>query len=266
MHTTYVFGDIGGHADLYRDALLSIGVDPVTGQIRENVTVVQLGDLIDRGPDSDGVVDMVERLVESPRYIQLVGNHETNHLGGPQFFERGAVGHTLPSQESIQILKQLWHEGILRLAYAVGDTLITHSGMTSWLWERLGEPATASEAADLINDNPEMCMQAGIMLDGGALDAGVQWASVWPELYGSWLGMDMPFDQVHGHSSAYSWNRKRFNIPEDLEFRVKLNPNDRHVFYNTAHPNMSIMKCIIGIDPGLGQYSNFTPVPLALQT
>ncbi|WFE98601.1 metallophosphoesterase [Micromonospora sp. WMMD964] len=44
--------------------------------------VIQVGDLIDRGPDSAGVLAFVwQRLADSRRWIQLIGNHESQYLG-----------------------------------------------------------------------------------------------------------------------------------------------------------------------------------------
>lgn len=44
--------------------------------------LVFIGDLVDRGPDSPGVVAMVQRLVQSGRADAILGNHELNLLRG----------------------------------------------------------------------------------------------------------------------------------------------------------------------------------------
>jgi serine/threonine protein phosphatase 1 len=71
----YVIGDIHGRADL---------LDRMVGKIRDDLAAhgetdcltITLGDYIDRGPDSRGVI---ERLSQNPfptRYVALKGNHE----------------------------------------------------------------------------------------------------------------------------------------------------------------------------------------------
>lgn len=68
---TLAVGDIHGCSRAF-DALLK-AADPRPGD-----TLVTLGDYIDRGPDSAGVVDRLVRLARSPdvRLVPLRGNHE----------------------------------------------------------------------------------------------------------------------------------------------------------------------------------------------
>lgn len=71
------FGDIHGHAQLLRKAFAEVSALPRSpGKKRK---LVFLGDLIDRGPDSLGVIDLAlsaERLVGVDDVIYLMGNHE----------------------------------------------------------------------------------------------------------------------------------------------------------------------------------------------
>lgn len=71
----YAIGDIHGRLDCLEDVLARIDADPERGDRR--VTLVFLGDLIDRGPDSRGVVERVMALcAESEDVHCLCGNHE----------------------------------------------------------------------------------------------------------------------------------------------------------------------------------------------
>jgi serine/threonine protein phosphatase 1 len=71
---TFVIGDLHGCADEL-DRLLE-GLAPTSAD-----TVVFLGDYIDRGPSSKGVIDRVLRLRrEGPRCVFLKGNHEDMFL------------------------------------------------------------------------------------------------------------------------------------------------------------------------------------------
>lgn len=71
----YAIGDIHGRLDCLEELLAQIDADPDRGDRR--VTLVFLGDLIDRGPHSRGVVERVMALcAASPDVHCLCGNHE----------------------------------------------------------------------------------------------------------------------------------------------------------------------------------------------
>ena len=68
---TYVIGDIHGRPLLVEQLIENVPWD------LENDKIVFLGDLIDRGNDAPGVVDIVMKLAKSnPRVVVLRGNHE----------------------------------------------------------------------------------------------------------------------------------------------------------------------------------------------
>ena len=72
----YAVGDIHGRLDLLDDLLSRIDRDDA-GRAPAATTLVFLGDLVDRGPQSSGVVDRLTRLQESGRNVHfLMGNHE----------------------------------------------------------------------------------------------------------------------------------------------------------------------------------------------
>lgn len=72
-----LIGDIGGHPDELRRVLAALPRDG---------TVVQVGDLVDRGPDSRAVLRLVDPLLDA-RWVQLAGNHESQYLpGGREFW------------------------------------------------------------------------------------------------------------------------------------------------------------------------------------
>src|SRR5262245_45057057 len=71
----YVIGDIHGRLDLLDQLVGKISLDMKQSPSAEAFTVT-LGDYIDRGPNSRGVL---ERLVQNPfptPYVPLKGNHE----------------------------------------------------------------------------------------------------------------------------------------------------------------------------------------------
>jgi serine/threonine protein phosphatase 1 len=72
----YAVGDVHGRLDLLRDLLAAIEADAAARPSAET-HVIMLGDLIDRGPDSAGIVDFF--LNTPPAFAsihQLMGNHE----------------------------------------------------------------------------------------------------------------------------------------------------------------------------------------------
>jgi serine/threonine protein phosphatase 1 len=72
----YAVGDVHGRLDLVDDLLARIE-DDIADRPVETAVVVFLGDLIDRGPDSAGVVERLQGLRHFPaRMLFLLGNHE----------------------------------------------------------------------------------------------------------------------------------------------------------------------------------------------
>jgi serine/threonine protein phosphatase 1 len=69
----FAIGDIHGRLDLTLAALDAIGERAVAA---ESFRFIFLGDYIDRGPDSRGVVELMMKLSRDHRYVCLKGNHE----------------------------------------------------------------------------------------------------------------------------------------------------------------------------------------------
>lgn len=68
---TFAIGDVHGQLDTLKRLIERIPFRP------EVDTLVFMGDLVDRGPDSRGVIDYVRKLQQdSPKVIALRGNHE----------------------------------------------------------------------------------------------------------------------------------------------------------------------------------------------
>jgi serine/threonine protein phosphatase 1 len=71
---TFVISDIHGNNELFRRTLKAVGLKKVD-------KLIVLGDLIDRGPDSKGVLDTIILLLENGFDVEcLVGNHEQMFL------------------------------------------------------------------------------------------------------------------------------------------------------------------------------------------
>ena len=74
-------GDVHGEMDALRNLLGYLGYDLI-GRHPEGRRLVFVGDLIDRGPDSPGVVRWVRRMMDEAGALAVLGNHEINLLRG----------------------------------------------------------------------------------------------------------------------------------------------------------------------------------------
>jgi len=73
----YAVGDIHGRLDLLDDLLARIAADRIS-RVAAHTTLIFLGDLVDRGPDSAGVVDRLSTLGRdaADEIHFIIGNHE----------------------------------------------------------------------------------------------------------------------------------------------------------------------------------------------
>jgi hypothetical protein len=84
----FVVGDVHGHRDVLADLLRGSGLVGDDDRWRgADARVWFMGDLVDRGPDGIGAIDLVRRLErESDRAVRcLLGNHETMLLAVHRF-------------------------------------------------------------------------------------------------------------------------------------------------------------------------------------
>lgn len=88
----YAFGDIHGRLDLFEELLAKVEADDAA-RGPADTTFVLLGDLVDRGPDSAGVIDTVMALARRRKLRTLAGNHEEMFLGS--FAKMATLRHFL---------------------------------------------------------------------------------------------------------------------------------------------------------------------------
>jgi hypothetical protein len=74
-----IVGDIHGEYEALLALLQHLGYRP-DGQHPQGRTLVFVGDLCDRGPDSPAVIEHVQQLMASGRACAIIGNHEINLL------------------------------------------------------------------------------------------------------------------------------------------------------------------------------------------
>ncbi len=75
----YAIGDVHGRADLFEALIEAIDADDADRDPAETV-IVLLGDLVDRGPDSAGVLTMARGWANGRQVRALMGNHEEMFL------------------------------------------------------------------------------------------------------------------------------------------------------------------------------------------
>lgn len=253
-----VIGDIAGHLDELRAELRRLGADDVTGRLPPGLTVIQVGDLVHRGPASDGVIALVDRyLTEQPdQWIQLVGNHEAQYLRKPVFEWPQRLG-----KQATATLRRWWAEGRMRVATSVrggGESfLITHAGLTAGFWRSdLCAPCDVEQAAtalnNLIGTDENALFRAGAILLGRRCGgAGPTWAAAATELLSSWQSETLPFSQIHGHDSFFDWRHGGFQVGDAVLTRLAA----RTVVDEAAKHETTTLTGgrIIGIDPGHGE-------------
>ncbi|WP_375476652.1 metallophosphoesterase [uncultured Jatrophihabitans sp.] len=258
-----VIGDVGGHRDELTAELRRLGADPDSGRLPADLTVVQVGDLVHRGPDSDGVVALVDAyLGEQPaQWVQLVGNHEAQYLRPPVFDWPERIG-----DGAIDILRAWWAEHRMVVAAAIDvageQLLVTHAGLTAGYWRAaLDAPSSAVDAARALNSFPDahgdVLFAPGHMLSprgaatGANLAAGPVWAAAATELVPSWLAEPQraPFGQVHGHSAIADRRRRELRAARDVAALVSVDEQAAHETVVLPQGGARI----VGVDPGHGR-------------
>lgn len=164
----YAIGDIHGRSDCFDLLMSKIDADDAARGAAKT-TIVLLGDLVDRGPDSMGVIERAEAMRTEYRCVFLMGNHEEIFIkaweGDPasaRLFHRIGGRETLLSygvseddydsadfDRLVELLRThvpADHIAFLRRfrdTYAVGDYLFVHAGV------RPGTPIDAQDANDM---------------------------------------------------------------------------------------------------------------------
>ena len=107
----YVIGDIHGRCDLLK--VLKDAIEEDDAELgAADTTIVFLGDLVDRGPDSRGVVKLARSWGKERRVRYLAGNHEEMFL--QSFEDREVLRHFLKHGGKETVLSY----GIDRKAYS----------------------------------------------------------------------------------------------------------------------------------------------------
>jgi serine/threonine protein phosphatase 1 len=204
----YAIGDIHGRRDLLEKILATIVEDSAPLK-EEQVTLVFLGDYVDRGPDSRGVLEcLLSALPTGWQTLFLKGNHEAIMLrfmhdltAGPNWLAIGGQAtlssYGIHSDETrhpaIRLLaaqEALWQRlpaahyqllSGLRLVATIGDYGFVHAGI------RPGIPLDAQDEEDLLwirNEFLRSTADHGLVIVHGHTIVGA------PELYTNRISID----------------------------------------------------------------------------
>lgn len=149
----YAVGDVHGRLDLFEALIAAVEEDDAAGPAAET-TVVLLGDLVDRGPDSAGVVARAREWQRQRQVRILTGNHEEMFLssfekaetlrhflrfGGKETVLSYGIDHGAYMRASVEEVQQMMHAAVpaedraflesFEDMIAVGDYLFVHAGI-----------------------------------------------------------------------------------------------------------------------------------------
>ena len=274
MTRYHIFGDTGGHFRQLKAGLVSLGMDPDTFKLPEDIVVVHCGDLLHKGPNSAAVIFMVNRVMEANpgQWVQLLGNHEYHYLGGITFWRESI------DRDAISLLRQWKEEGKVKHAHLIKEpavfhglvvskrgyqtpankpVVLTHAGITRQYWEKfLRSEEDAGKLVERLNSfSPAQIGTPGAIIGADntrAYPAGPIWALSVEEVWASWKNTpSIPFIQVHGHTTPYAHSRGRwFSLEREFQQASKVNPS-RRTCVTAVGDSVQI-----AVDPG---YDKFAP-------
>lgn len=152
-------GDVHGEMDGLQEVLIHAGVIDSRGLWRGgNKTLVQVGDVVDRGPypfEANRLLSTLQRDAEAQggKVIRLIGNHELEILRGNFYLTTLLQHKVMPYRE--EMMKDIL-ENRVTAAFAAQGYLFTHAGLTSEMMETISAeisplPVDEQTLADHIN-------------------------------------------------------------------------------------------------------------------
>lgn len=150
----YAIGDIHGRLDLFEALLQRIAADEAGRSCATRTTIILLGDLIDRGPQSAGVLARARSLCQERSVEVLAGNHEEMFLtsledpkamrsflrfGGVETLASYGITHDMTEDLDLEAIQLLAEKTIppqdiafvrsFKKLLHVGDYIFVHAGI-----------------------------------------------------------------------------------------------------------------------------------------
>lgn len=262
-----IFNATRGHRKALFGQLHALGVKTSVGRIPEDLTIVQIGDLIGAYPKaSEDLIREVENLRQhSPgQWIQLMGKVEAGYHPAGSFHRPEAAIKT--GQRDInyrhqQTVLNWWRErkyaGVAAVIASdtMAPTLITHSGVHKALHNHYGTDDPYQVAAHL-NEEAFRCTPwmfgAGHAHNNFDTAPGPIWATPF-ELWTGWETQPLPYDQIVGGFRPYHFTKKKWWAhPQLIDSTHATVLEDRRMTY-WRHPHSP--HGIAHIDDALGAKS-----------
>lgn len=283
--TYAVFGDVHAHITPMTNTLGLLGWNPQTLVIPKNLTIIQVGDLIHKGKETNQIIALVDGIMERNNddpecgtWIQLMGNHESQYFNGAAKFWRNEC-----SPESAATLRRWLDDGRMLFSYLIPQDdakpyMLSHGGVNPF-WYYRAEPLfhavqsgsktteailqqarvnrTPENFVEWLNSmygTPHFVARPGTMLRGGiSRKAGPVWAESVREVYVQWRDGDVPFHQIHGHATPFAWGNKDFypTTPDIIRRELEVFPQERRTLWKNL--DGSEFHCI---DNGFDEIAN----------
>jgi len=153
-----VVGDVHGCLDALQRLMAGMGYDD-DGRHPQGRSLVFVGDLINRGPDSAGVLRLVSRLAREGRARMALGNHDDTLLrclrGAPMDPSRKGLDATLAQIAAAPDSRTLRAETLALLEHARlylpldgGKLIVVHAGIEEGM---IGKPISAETRRFMLN-------------------------------------------------------------------------------------------------------------------
>lgn len=180
-------GDLHGDFSVWRDLALASGVEDSKGRWTGGRTVlVQVGDVVDREPDSLKIIEELRRLQKEAakqggKVIALVGNHEAMNMTGDLRYTVPGDFAEYATSNSAALRERLYQsrKGDIEATYRTKDPDMTSSAIhdawiaatpLGWVEQRLAWAADG-DVGRWVDHNPAVALVGGTLFVHGGLSA-----------------------------------------------------------------------------------------------
>lgn len=173
-----VIGDIHGHLEPLQRLLRSLGYDEARGWLHpKGRRLLFVGDLVDRGPHSFEVAELVRALCLSGEHLCLLGNHELNLVQWRRD-RTGPKGSNRDTIEAIESNRAGWDPILdffetLPVAVELPDLRVTHAVWHKGCFDQLEDPLRDPPPGQNLSEFWSKAVYLHAPFESGALRPGV---------------------------------------------------------------------------------------------